>query len=123
MLFRAAFLEATGGFDSSYFLYYEDLDLARRGIELGWTYRCLPASRVWHRVSASTAKLGDRAVYLRERNRLRFAFRFGKPSVVTRAVWLSIRRVRWSPRTIHARALLAGLGGAPRALLARLRAM
>jgi len=119
VLFRAAFVDATGGFDASYFLYYEDLDLARRGTELGWTYRCVPASRVWHRVSASTAKLGDRAVYLRERNRLRFAFRFAEPSVVTRALWLSVRRVRWTPRTIHAQALLAGLGGAPRALLAR----
>jgi len=41
---------------------------------------------------------------------------------MARALWLSIRRLRWSPRTVHARALLAGLGSAPRALLARFRA-
>ena len=122
VLFRAAFIDATGGFDDSYFLYYEDLDLARRGSALGWTYLCVPASRVWHRVSASTTKLGERARYLQERNRLRFVFRFGEPAGMARALWLSIRRLRWSPRTVHARALLAGLGSAPRALLARFRA-
>jgi N-acetylglucosaminyl-diphospho-decaprenol L-rhamnosyltransferase len=119
VLFRSQFLAATGGFDESYFLYYEDVDLARRGAHLGWTYRCVPASRVWHRVSASTASLGNRARYLQERNRLRFAFRYGDRAVVRRALWLSIRRLRWNPRRAHARALLAGLRLAPAALLAR----
>ena len=45
VLFRSQFLEETRGFDDSYFLYYEDVDLARRGAQLGWTYRCVPASR------------------------------------------------------------------------------
>src|SRR3954447_1561432 len=121
VLFRAEFLAATGGFDDSYFLYYEDVDLARRGADLGWTYRSVPASRVWHRVSASTTQLGDRARYLQERNRLRYAFRFGDRALVARAVWLSIRRLRWSPRTTHVRALLAGLASAPQALLDRFR--
>jgi GT2 family glycosyltransferase len=119
VLFRARFLEATGGFDESYFLYYEDVDLARRGAERGWTYRCVPRSVVWHRVSASTSQLGDRARYLQERNRLRFVFRFGDRATIGRAVWLSIRRVRWAPRWVHARALVAGVGAAPAALIAR----
>jgi GT2 family glycosyltransferase len=122
VLFRSEFLRATGGFDESYFLYYEDLDLARRGAAAGWTYQCVAASVVWHRVSASTSQLGDKARYLQERNRLRFAFRFGNKDTIRRALWLSIRRVRWSPRGAHTRALLAGIGMAPRALLARFRA-
>lgn len=122
VLFRSKFLQATGGFDETYFLYYEDVDLARRGAALGWTYRCVPASIVWHRVSASTAQLGSRGRYLQERNRLRFAFRFGDLATICRAVWLSIRRVRWTPRWAHIRALLAGLCRAPSALLARRRA-
>ena len=102
------FLDDTDGFDESYFLYYEDADLARRGAELGWTYRCVPASVVRHRVSASTAQLGDRARYLQERNRLRFVFRYGDAAMIRRAVWLSVRRVRWRPRWVHARALATG---------------
>lgn len=119
VLFRVQFLEETGGFDESYFLYYEDVDLARRGAELGWTYRCVPSSTVWHRVSASTSQLGHRARYLQERNRLRFAFRFGDRAMVTKALWLSIRRLRWSPRGTHVRALLAGIRHAPAAFRAR----
>jgi GT2 family glycosyltransferase len=119
VLFRCEFLTVTRGFDESYFLYYEDVDLAHRGAELGWTYRCIAASKVHHQVSASTSLLGDRARYLQERNRLRATFRFGTPGQIARAVWLSIRRVRWSPRVTHARALVAGISAAPGALLAR----
>ena len=122
VLFRAEFLQATAGFDESYFLYYEDVDLAYRGAELGWIYRCVPASTVRHRVSASTSQLGDTARYLQERNRLRFAARFGDVGTVRRALWLSIRRLRWNPRRTHARALLAGVGLIPAAFLARRRA-
>ena len=121
VLFRSRFLDDTRGFDESYFLYYEDADLARRGAELGWTYRCVPASVVRHRVSASTVQLGDRARYLQERNRLRFVFRYGDAAMIRRAVWLSVRRVRWRPRWVHARALATGVAvrarrsaGAPR---------
>ena len=119
VLFASAFLDETRGFDESYFLYYEDVDLARRGAERGWMYRCVPHSVVWHRVSASTAQLGDRARYLQERNRLRFVFRFGDRALIGRALWLSIRRLRWTPRLVHARALAAGLAWSPVAFLAR----
>ena len=122
VLFRGQFLQATGGFDESYFLYYEDADLAYRGAELGWNYWCVPASTVHHRVSSSTSQLGDTARYLQERNRLRFAARFGDIATMRRALWLSIRRLRWSPRRTHARALLAGLALVPAAFLARRRA-
>ncbi|MEY2445804.1 MAG: hypothetical protein QOE00_2384 [Ilumatobacteraceae bacterium] len=116
VLFRSQFLDDTHGFDESYFLYYEDVDLARRGASRGWNYRCVPSSVVWHRVSASTSLLGDEARYLQERNRLRFAFRYGGPGMIGRALWLSLRRVRWHPRRVHLRALSAGVRHAPTAL-------
>lgn len=121
VLLRSSFLEQTHGFDESYFLYYEDLDLARRGAALGWRYRCVPASVVHHRVSASTAQIGQNARYYQERNRLRFAFRHGDPRTIAGALWLSLRRLRWTPRAVHARALVAGLAAAPRALGGRVR--
>ena len=121
VLFSVEFLRATNGFDERYFLYYEDVDLGLRGALLGYTYRCAKASRVTHRVSASTAQLGDRVVYLRERNRLWCAFRHQPFATVARAVWLSVRRVRRAPRVAHLRALLIGVSlGAIRALPERI---
>lgn len=120
--FRREFLHDTGGFDERYFLYYEDVDLARRGTRLGWQYRCVPASVVMHRKGASTGALGDRLVYLRERNRLWSAFRNEAPRTIAGAVSLSIRRVRHVPRLVHLRALAAGLAGGLRRGVERLRA-
>ena len=109
--FRREFLDETRGFDERYFLYYEDVDLARRGARLGWRYRCVPSSRVEHRMGASTEALGDRTAYLRERNRLWSAFRNESGPTVLGAVWLSIRRLRHRPHLVHAKALVVGVAG------------
>lgn len=111
VLLSAAFLAATGGFDERYFLYYEDVDLARRGRELGWRYLVVPASVVDHQRGASTSDVPEITRYLQERNRLWTAFRFAGPATIGRAVWLSLRRVRHRPRRLHLRALCAGVGG------------
>jgi len=122
VLLRAGFLADVGPFDERFFLYYEDVDLALRGAARGWRYRCAPASTVRHRGSTSTARVADLAAYLQERNRLRILFRYRSPADVARGLWLSVRRVRWTPRAVHARALAAGLASAPAACWQRLRA-
>lgn len=109
VLFSAAFLAATGGFDDRYFLYYEDVDLALRGRELGWSYRIVPAAVVEHTGSLSTAAEPAITRYLQERNRLLATFRFADRSTQRTALWLSIRRLRHHPRRVHAKALLAAL--------------
>jgi GT2 family glycosyltransferase len=119
VMLAPAFLRETGGFDERFFLYYEDADLAARGTALGWSYRLVPASVVEHERSATTAADSDRTRYLQERNRLRHAFRHCDVATQMRAVWLSCRRLRHEPRGVHARALAAGLAGAPRAWLRR----
>jgi N-acetylglucosaminyl-diphospho-decaprenol L-rhamnosyltransferase len=120
VLFSASFLKRTNGFDERFFLYYEDVDLGLRGARAGFRYRCARASRVRHRVSASTSLLGDHVVYLRERNRLWCAFRHQSFATVGRAVWLSLRRVRHRPRRAHVRAVVVGVGvGATRFLASR----
>ncbi len=121
VLLRAEFVLATRGFDPRYFLYYEDVDLALRGAELGWRYRLAPASRVRHRGSATMASIGDRATFFRERNRLWVLFRHRPWGDVLRGLWLSVRRLRWAPRRAHAAALLRGLVAAPRLVLDRRR--
>lgn len=119
VLLSADFVRATGGFDERFFLYYEDVDLALRGAELGWRYRLAPASRVRHRGSATAVTIGDRAVYFRERNRLWVLLRHRPWRDVRTGLWLSVRRVRWAPRGAHTRALAAGLAASPRLLSAR----
>ena len=119
VLLRAEFVRATGGFDERFFLYYEDVDLARRGAELGWRYRLAPASRVVHRGSVTADAHGAVAAFHRERNRLWTLWRHGSPGDQMRGLWLSVRRLRWAPRAVHAKALAAGVAAAPRLLVAR----
>jgi GT2 family glycosyltransferase len=121
VLFSAGFLAATGGFDERYFLYYEDVDLAMRGSELGWEFRIVTASVVQHVGGVSTGALPERTRLLQERNRLWAAFRFADPATIARALWLSVRRLRHRPRGAHARALVSGLAGAPVRLFERIR--
>lgn len=111
VLLRAAFLDDVGTFDERLFLYYEDVDLALRGAERGWRYRCEPAAVVHHRGSVSTshATVASRTVFLRERNRLWVLIRHRSMGDIARGTWLSVRRLRWPPRRTHARALVAGL--------------
>jgi len=54
MMVRRELVEAIGGMDSSYFLYYEETDYCRRVREAGWTIWYVPASRVMHSAGGST---------------------------------------------------------------------
>lgn len=119
--FRRAFLHDLGGFDERFFLYYEDVDLALRGAEQGWTYRCHTDAVVAHAKGASTSALGTELRRLQERNRLWVAIRFGSPSDIRSALWLSIRRLRHQPVGAHAAALAQGLRAAPRLIRSRRR--
>ena len=124
VLLRADFLREVGLFDERFFLYYEDVDLALSGAERGWRYRCITSSRVVHQGSVSTLHetVRDRTVFLRERNRLWILLRYRSVGDIRRGFWLSVRRLRWPPRGVHARALLAGVGAVPRSWAARRRA-
>jgi GT2 family glycosyltransferase len=122
VLLRRSFLEELGGFDERYFLYYEDVDLALRGAERGWRYRCEPASTVRHAPGSTSDALGDEVHFLRERNRIWTTIRFRGVSTIARSLWLSVRRVRHQPRRAHLYALAAGVGAAPRLLAERRRA-
>lgn len=48
MLIRPALLEAMGGFDEQYFLYFEETDFCRRAWQAGFQTWYVPASRVMH---------------------------------------------------------------------------
>jgi N-acetylglucosaminyl-diphospho-decaprenol L-rhamnosyltransferase len=121
VLLNARFLREVGMFDERFFMYYEDVDLGLRGHAAGWTYWCEPASCVLHHGGATASRVGERTAYLRERNRLWILFRHRPTGDIARGVWLSIRRLRWAPRAVHRRALIAGLAGAPALVVVRWR--
>lgn len=47
---RAEFWRSTGGFDESFGLYAEDVDLSLRALALGWRLRYAPDALLYHRV-------------------------------------------------------------------------
>jgi GT2 family glycosyltransferase len=120
VMVRREMWESLNGFDTRYFLYYEDVDLALRGAEAGWCYRLIPSSRVIHAQGATTSAISHAPLvtFLQERNRLWIALRFGTSRQIAGALWLSIRRLRHPPQALHARALTSGLGAAPKLLRA-----
>jgi hypothetical protein len=48
LLLSADCARATGGFDPSFFAYYEEVDLCLRARAAGFRILCVPAARVWH---------------------------------------------------------------------------
>jgi GT2 family glycosyltransferase len=84
VLLRASHLLDVGLFEESFFLYYEDTDLAVRGRGRGWRFVVEPASVVRHIHSASTVEGSAIAAHFIERNRLLLVTRHGSASEVFR---------------------------------------
>ncbi len=71
-LVRREAWEELGGFDESYFMYVEDVDLCWRAWRAGWTVRYEPAARVMHVQGASTDLAPFRMILEHHRSLLRF---------------------------------------------------
>ncbi|MCU1406735.1 MAG: glycosyl transferase [Glaciihabitans sp.] len=71
MFIRATVFEELEGFDDTYFMFYDDVDLGWRLNLLGYRFRFQPKSLAFHKHHASMNKFGDfRETYLLERNAL-----------------------------------------------------
>lgn len=70
-LYRRAMLEQVGGFDTSFFMYLEDADLAWRARLAGWRTLLAPEAVVLHHHSKSAGHRSDFKYYLVGRNRVR----------------------------------------------------
>ncbi|MEO5842925.1 MAG: glycosyltransferase family 2 protein [Acidimicrobiales bacterium] len=55
---RLSAFDAVGGFDESYFLYYEEVDLCHRLGKAGWEVHFTPTAEVIHHGGVSTSTLG-----------------------------------------------------------------
>jgi GT2 family glycosyltransferase len=71
MLVPREVLEKVGGFDPELFAYSEDTDWSLRAREAGYRHYVVPASRVWHKVSAASGgESSPTAIYYDVRNAL-----------------------------------------------------
>ncbi len=114
VLLAGGFLAELGGFDERYFMYYEDVDLARRGRAAGWRYRLAPDVVVYHDMSTTTSAMPTQRRYWQERNRLWCLVRHGSPGQVARGLARSAARLAKHPGGAQARAIRDGLAAAPR---------
>jgi len=123
---RAAFLEA-GGFDPSFFCFFEDVDLGFRLRLRGHGCRYVPSALVRHVGSASLGRASDFNVYHGHRN-LVWAYAKNMPAsllwrtlpqhLALNLATLAVFSARGRARVIG-RAKLAALRGLPRALRQR----
>lgn len=77
LLFRPAALRQVGGFDSSLFLFYEEIDWAERARLAGYSVCSAPAARALHLGSRSVAQAPKASTYYRARNRVVVLRRYG----------------------------------------------
>ena len=74
-LVRRSAFEQVGGFDESYFMYLEDVDLCWRLGQGGWSAAYVPEAEVTHRQGVSTDHHPYRMILEHHRSLLRFATR------------------------------------------------
>jgi N-acetylglucosaminyl-diphospho-decaprenol L-rhamnosyltransferase len=74
-LVRRAAFEEVGGFDESYFMYAEDVDLCWRLARAGWRTGYVPEAEVTHLQGVSTERHPYRMIAAHHRSLLRFAVR------------------------------------------------
>lgn len=72
LLLRRSILEALGGFDEQFPIYYNDVDLCYRLYQQGGRLVYLPEARVEHRLGASTNPLKTKMIYENHRSLFRF---------------------------------------------------
>jgi GT2 family glycosyltransferase len=123
---RDAFL-AAGGFDETFFCYFEDMDLAFRLRLCGARFLYLPQARVRHVGSASIGQKSDLARYLGHRNLVwtfvknmppALFWRFLPGHILLNLMSLLVFSLRGQPGAIW-RAKWHALKGLPRVLRAR----
>jgi hypothetical protein len=91
LMSRRTMVEEIGPLDDSYFMYFEDVDWAKRAHQAGWEVHYLPAPEVIHEIGRSSDRRPRRMIVMHHQCAYRFF-------------------CRWSPigRTLPGRMLLAG---------------
>lgn len=75
-LVRRELFTRLGGFDTRYFLYYEEVDFARRALQHGFRSYFLKEARIVHAANVSSEQVRDVRLYHSLRSRLLYARRY-----------------------------------------------
>jgi len=107
MLVRREMFVELGGFDETFFMEWEDLDLCWRAWLRGWPTVYVPAATVRHRVGAVTSTQAlPKRLASSHHNLIRFALKCLPPAAAARVVIGEVLRLPAHPRIV-APALLA----------------
>ncbi len=125
MLVRREVIEAIGYLDERFFMYYEDADYCKRAVQKGYRVLCIPAARMWHKVSATAGQEVATQVFWRARGQAIFyrkharrgyrALAHGFVAVKTGLMWI---RLILRGKRACARSLLRGTWAGYRVQLA-----
>jgi N-acetylglucosaminyl-diphospho-decaprenol L-rhamnosyltransferase len=72
---RGSMFAELGGFDERFFVYFEDMDLAVRAGELGWTSVYLATARAFHHGGGTSKQVKDARLFYNWRSRILYAFK------------------------------------------------
>ncbi len=72
-LVRAGVFRALGGFDESFFMYFEDLDFSLRARRAGWRSYYLAAVRAYHKGGGTSEQVKSTRLFYSLRSRLRYS--------------------------------------------------
>jgi GT2 family glycosyltransferase len=101
MLVRRQLLLELGGFDETFFMEWEDLDLCWRAWSRGWQSVYVPKARLRHRLGAvTTESVRSRRLTSSHHNMVRFALKCLPPAAATRVVAGTLLRLPRHPDTI-----------------------
>lgn len=119
-LLRRQLFDDLGGYDESYFAFYEDVDLNVRARSASWRFAYVPEAVVWHIGNASwTAgfeRPGAENARLVARNRLATQLKFMPASALPRIVAVEVGALARAARQRRLRATLGGKRAALRRL-------
>lgn len=111
-LLRRRLFTELGGYDESYFAFYEDVDLNVRARIAGWRFAYVPAAVVWHVGNASWQAGFDRPgaenARLVARNRLATQVKFMPAAAVPRIAAVEVGALARAATQRRLRATLAG---------------
>jgi GT2 family glycosyltransferase len=124
-LLRRELFAELGGYDESYFSFYEDVDLNVRARIAGWSFRYVPEAVVWHVGNAAWSEGFQRPAAdnarLVARNRLSTQLKFMPASAAPRIAAVEVGSLARAARQRRFRATLGGKLEALRRLPALLR--